>query len=404
MKLFAFANQNPEAILARCGAGETLRYGEIGKAEALLARQTGRALIFLLCRNTPGTLLTYLGAIKGPAVPLLPDAAAPAELLKPLAERYRPAWLALPEDLAAKAAALCPAAEERGRVRDCVLLRTGWEGPALDEGLKLLLTTSGSTGSPKLVRLSAKNLDANALSIAQYLEIDRDERPLASLPMHYSYGMSVIHSHVLTGAALLLTSRTVLEREFWRFAEAEGATSFAGVPYTYEMMDRLRMRELFPDSLRTLTKAGGHLREDLQRRYAGWCRDTGRRFFVMYGQTEASPRMSYLSPALSLEKCGGIGCAVPGGRLSLIDESGGEITAAGRTGELVYEGDNVCLGYAQTREDLLRGDENRGRLYTGDLAWRDAEGCYFLAGRKSRFLKLAGKRFSLDRLEQLLEE
>lgn len=397
MRIFQFAERHPERALAVTDAGETLRYGEILEAETLFRREVGNNLVFLLCRNTPGALLTYLGALKSAAIPLLLDAAMPAELLRGILDRYRPAFLVAP---AGMETGFCSC----GAVRDYALLRTEWEGPPLADKLKLLLTTSGSTGSPKLVRLSAENLDSNADAIAEYLNIDDAERPITSLPMQYSYGMSVVNSHVLKGATLLLTERTLLERDFWEFAVKERATSFAGVPYAYEMMDRLRLTELIPPSMQTLTQAGGKLSPELHRKMAQWCRDTERRFFVMYGQTEASPRMAYLPPERSLEKCGSMGIAIPGGALSLVDEDGNKITRSGETGELVYEGKNVCLGYAETREDLLRSDDNQGVLKTGDMAYRDDEGNFYIAGRKKRFIKILGKRVSLDEVETSLKK
>ena len=402
MRIFQFAEQYAERTLAVTEAGERVRYGEISEAAALFQREAGRNLVFLLCRNTPGALLAYLGALNSEAVPLLLDAAAPTELLRGLLERYRPAFCAFPAERREELLPLLPAAKERGRVRDCLLLETGWKGPALSERLKLLLTTSGSTGSPKLVRLSAENLDANAEAIAAYLEIGAGERPITSLPMHYSYGMSVIHSHVLVGAALILTERTVLERAFWALAAREAATSFAGVPYTYELFRRLKLGQFAPESMRTLTQAGGKLPPELHEALARWCRDTGRRFFVMYGQTEAAPRMGYLPPEVSLEKRGSMGVAIPGGRLWLTDDGGAEITVPGETGELIYAGANVCLGYAETREDLLLGDENGGVLRTGDMAYRDAGGYFYITGRKQRFLKPLGRRVSLDDVERRL--
>lgn len=403
MSIFQAAERHPERILAIADAGTILRYGDILNAEKLIRQSVGKNLVFLLCRNTPGALLCYLGALKSDAAPLLLDASMPAELLKDLSMCYKPSFFVIPADRQQEISQMFPSAEEVWRFRDSMLIRTGWDGPALAKELKLLLTTSGSTGSPKLVRLSAQNLEANARSIAEYLDINETERPITSLPMHYSYGMSVINSHVLRGATLLLTERTILERGFWEFAKRDEATSFAGVPYTYELFHRLRFYELAPPSLRTLTQAGGKLQPELHEKLAGWCRDTGRKFFVMYGQTEASPRMGYLPAEVSVEKRGSMGIAIPGGKLYLIDEDGGTVELYGQVGELVYEGKNVSLGYAECREDLTRGNENRGVLKTGDMAYRDAEGYYYIVGRKKRFIKLLGQRVSLDDVETRLK-
>ena len=404
MKLFQWVTQDPERTLALTERGERLCYGDIAEATTRFDGALGHDLLFALCRNSPGALLGYLGAMNSRAVPLLLDAAMDASLLRELAERYRPGFCLLPAERAEELRGMFPVGEKCFTLWDMELWRTGWTGPKLHPDLKLLLTTSGSTGSPKLVRISKTNLDSNAASIAAYLELDEGERPITSLPLFYSYGMSVVNSHVLRGAALLLTERTVLDRGFWALAQREGASSMAGVPYTYALMERLRMTELVPDALRTLTQAGGRLPETLHRSLGGWCRRTGRRFYVMYGQTEASPRMAYLPPDFTLEKCGSMGIAIPGGRLSLADENGKTIETPDTVGELIYEGPNVSMGYAQTPEDLCLGDCNRGVLHTGDMARRDTEGFYYIVGRLRRFIKLQGKRISLDELETQLRD
>jgi acyl-CoA synthetase (AMP-forming)/AMP-acid ligase II len=259
--------------------------------------------------------------------------------------------------------------------------------------LALLLTTSGSTGSPKLVRLSYANLLSNALSIAEYLSINENERPITTLPMHYSFGLSVINSHLLKGATLLLTDKSLMEKDFWSLLKKEQATSLSGVPYTYEMLKRLRFFRMDLPSLRTLTQAGGKLNIELTKEFAEYAQNADKRFFVMYGQTEATARMSYLPYEQSLSKSGSIGIAIPGGAFTLLEESG----------ELIYQGQNVSLGYAESAEDLAKGDENKGILYTGDLAKRDNDGYYYIIGRKKRFIKLFGNRINLDETESVLK-
>ena len=259
--------------------------------------------------------------------------------------------------------------------------------------LGLLLSTSGSTGDRKLVRLTYENIQSNCDSIVEYLGIIADERSITTLPMEYTYGLSVIHTHIAVGAAIILTNRTLFEKEFWEMAEKYGATSMAGVPYTYEMFERLRLTQMDLACLKTLTQAGGHLHEDLQMKYAEWAARTGRRFFVMYGQTEATARMSYIPPEKCIEKIGSIGIPVPGGRMEIAED-----------GELLYFGPNVSLGYATKREDLAMGDENGGVLRTGDMARVDEEGYFYITGRKKRFVKIQGRRISLDKVQEDLQE
>lgn len=259
--------------------------------------------------------------------------------------------------------------------------------------LALLLSTSGSTGEQKLVRLSYKNLQSNCEAIVKYLKLTAGERPITTLPMEYTYGLSVIHSHIAVGATIVLTEHTLFDREFWESFEDNKVTSMAGVPYTYEMFKRLRLQRMDMPYLKTLTQAGGHLSEELQEDFALWAKEKGIRFFVMYGQTEATARMSYIPPERCMEKIGSIGIPVPGGHMELKED-----------GEIIYYGDNVSMGYAACMKDLSKGDDNHGRLATGDVAYMDEDGYYYITGRKKRFVKIYGKRFSLDQIQEYLRE
>ena len=404
MELFALSDRKPGRLLAVTDADEHLSCGDLSAASEALARAIGgHVLVFLLCENTPGTLLGYLGCLRCGAVPLLLDAHIAPGLLKGLAETYRPAFYYAPCDLPKETRAVLPQAAPVLELHGSLLLSGSVEGPAIHPDLALLLTTSGSTGSPKLVRLSEKNLDANARSIAEYLNLGEDERPITTLPMNYTYGVSIINTHLDVGATILVTEHGIAQREFWDFFRREGATSFGGVPYTYEMLDRMRFFRMDLPSLRTMTQAGGKLQKELHRKFVEWCLEKGKQFIVMYGQCEATARMAYLPWEKSLEKVGGIGIAIPGGQFRLIAADGGEITQPGVTGELKYYGDNVTLGYAVCQADLRKGDERGGVLETGDMAQVDADGYYTIVGRKKRFLKLYGNRVNLDELEQLLK-
>jgi long-chain acyl-CoA synthetase len=358
-----------------------------------------RTVALVLVRNTLGCVAAIAALIKRGVVPILLDASAAEATVALHRDRYQPDVLVLPSALQAQ----YPANPCLLSILDYAVLTSEHEASRCSPhpDLALLLSTSGSTGSPKLVRQSRRNVLSNAHAIASYLNIGPEDRPVTSLPLHYTYGFSVLSSHLQVGATLLVTERSVMEKSFWTFFDEAGATSLAGVPYTYQMLKRLGFLRRNSSALRTLTQAGGKLSDALVREFAEFAARSGIDFYVMYGQTEATARMSYVPAARALDKAGSIGVAIPGGELFLVDSEGGEINAADVQGELGYRGPNVTMGYAEQRADLSTGDERRGSLLTGDLALRDADGYYYITGRLSRMAKLFGKRVSLDDLEQI---
>ncbi|MCD8217985.1 MAG: AMP-binding protein [Clostridiales bacterium] len=386
--------------------GVMVTYGDLQQRAAEMCKAISeRSLIFCMCRNEPGAVVGYLGALGNGLVPLLLDTALQQGQLAHFYEIYQPAYIWASEEWAEREEGHALYVKQKVyEAYGYILWKTGCESCPLYPELGLLLATSGSTGDPRIVRLSYRNLMANAESICEYLQLDQSERPVTTLPMQYTYGLSVINSHLLAGACVLLTTASLVQKEFWDFLEIQKATSFGGVPYTYEILRKIHAFQRRIPSLRTMTQAGGRLPPALQREVAIWARQQGIAFYVMYGQTEATARMAYLPPEQSLEKPGSIGMAIPGGRFCLLDENGKTITGADQIGELVYEGENVSLGYAQCREDLLLGDVRQGVLFTGDLARRDTDGYYYIEGRQKRFVKIFGIRVSLDACEEILRE
>jgi len=356
-----------------------------------LPRARSRQLGFILGGNSLGTVVAYLAALRRGDVACLVNPGVAHELKQDLVRRYEPEWV--------YESALTGPFEGYGAVRETL---SGWlrlragardDHPPLHPDLALLLSTSGSTGSPKMVRLSFRNLASNAEAIATYLGIAESERAMCPLPLHYSYGLSVLNSHLARGASVFLTDSSVVQKELWEEGRRYQPTSMPGVPLTYVTMRRFRLEEQIWPSLRTLTQAGGRLDADTARHFSELARRTGRRLFVMYGQTEAAPRISYVPPERLPEKIGSIGVPVPGGSLEIDPQAG----------ELVYRGPNVMLGYATAREELARGDDCHGTLRTGDAGSRDEDGFFHVTGRLARFIKLSGARVSLDEVETLCE-
>ncbi|RAM38976.1 AMP-binding protein [Arthrobacter globiformis] len=357
----------------------TLTYRDLVRRVDALALRLGtqRRLVALAAANDVDSLVAYLAALVGghPLI-LLPEDKPAA--LESLVAAYDP-------DVVLRSANGETVFEER---------RPGTRHE-LHPDLALLLSTSGSTGSPKLVRLSSANLQANAESIAEYLDIGPADRAATTLPVSYCYGLSVINSHLLRGAGLVLTDLSVVDPCFWELFRTGGATSFAAVPYTFELLERVGFADMDLPSLRYVTQAGGRLAPERVQSYAELGRRKGWELFVMYGQTEATARMAYLPPALAAEHPGAVGIPVPGGAFRIEPVDGLE------DGELVYTGPNVMLGYAETPEDLGAG-RTVHELRTGDLARKHPAGVYEVVGRRSRFVKIVGLRVDLGQVERIL--
>lgn len=402
--LEGFPAHSPALITAASGSVVTYAalQDTVSKVCETLTTPTRPTLALLESTNSFGAIALYLACLKA-GIPLI---LGEARNLNGLAETYTPDRLFLPHGkVASSGYRLLHAPVEDYQV---------WCQEAADDSLlpnpqlALLLSTSGSTGSAKLVRLSFQNLESNAQAIASYLGLQASERAIQSLPMHYSYGLSLINSHLVTGASVLLTEHSFMRPEFWQDFAAHECTSFAGVPYMYEVLSRLRMSPAVQPSLRYFTQAGGPLKPELMAGYLEAAQKHGKQMVVMYGQTEATARIAYVPPERLAQKLGSIGIPIPGGTLTLepVDEDlaqGPQPLNEPVLTQLCYQGPNVMLGYAEKREDLAKGDEQQGRLLTGDIAWQDAEGYFYITGRLQRFAKLFGKRISLVDVELALE-
>lgn len=375
------------AALARFGAaplfsddsGRTASYADAAELAGRFAAAE-RGLLLLDCANTVPSALALVAAVSaGHAVLLLDGALDPATRAR-LAAAYDPDG-----EITADGA--------------LTWLRTRPLG-GLHPELALLLPTSGSTGSPKMARFSQAQLAANADAIASYLGLAADDCPIGHLPVHYSFGLSILNSHMRVGARLALTRHSLMTREFWDRVRAAGATSFSGVPFHYEMLRRLRLERMDLPTLRMLTQAGGRMEPARVGEFAALAAARGWKFTVMYGQTEAGPRITWLPFDQVAAHPDSIGQPIPGARVELLDEAG----QPGDAGELVCHSPSVMMGYAHGRADLALGDVMGGRLATGDLARRDAQGLLRITGRLSRFVKLQGVRVNLDEVEKRLHQ
>jgi acyl-CoA synthetase (AMP-forming)/AMP-acid ligase II len=375
-----------------------LSRGELrARALSLAARfpSDGKRLVVLAVRNGLAGLTGLLAArAAGHAVALV-DTATPSDRLMALLDAYRP------DDVVTDAGQSLAGTANWSNV-NADGLRIATQGGDLGEvypSTAILLSTSGTTGSSKFVRLAEAAVTANADQIARALAISSNDVGAAHLPLHYSYGLSVVTSHLVAGAAVALMDDSITSPTFWKAIGAAEATQFPGVPFHYVVLARLGLKRIAPASLTCFTQAGGALDLKIQQAIHGQAAERGARFHVMYGQTEAAPRITTMPSDALPSHLGSVGPALHGGRLRILDAGGGE-APQGQIGEVAYEGPNVMLGYADGRADLAVGDITDGRILTGDLGYLDSDGFLFLTGRAKRFAKVYGLRINLDEVER----
>lgn len=398
--LFEIDKKPASSMAAIDDAGGQLTYGELvnlrGDLSSVLPE---RELVFCLCENKVGSLAGFLSLYDCKDVCLLLSAHIDKALLKVLDDTYGPSYYWMPEAMVRDYGY-----EEVYGYMGFSLCKTGKKAPAMHSNLSMLMTTSGTTGSPKLVRHKYGNIESNAKNVAKVFGWTPEERGIIDLPIQYTMGLNVINSHLYAGAAVLLIEANLMSPQYWSFIKEQKGSNFTGVPFSYEILNRLRFQRMDLPNLTTLAEGGGKLSDTLFTAFANYAAEKGKRFFATFGTTETSARLAFLPPEQATSHIGSIGHAIPEGKLILVDENGHEIIEADVEGELRYEGPNVTMGYGTCVEDLTKGDEFCGAYETGDLAKKDADGFFYIVGRKKRFLKLFGLRVSLDQSEKIISE
>lgn len=357
-------------------------YDDLDRLVSAFASRLGgeRRLAMIRVSNTLDSIVGYLGALRAGNVVLLTGENVAVDSLLATYD---------PDVIVSGSTRRAPAVD--------VIRRTSRHD--LHDDLALLLSTSGSTGSCKLVRLSHHNVASNASAIASSLSLRSDDRAITTLPLHYCFGLSVLHSHLAVGASLALTSASVVDSCFWDVVASTRPTVLAAVPHTIELLDRVGFTDRDLPHLRTLLQAGGRLDPDDVRRYGAVGRLAGWDLHVMYGQTEATARMAHLPPAFTEDRPQAVGVAIDGGALEIEPFEG----CRPGTGEIIYTGPNVMMGYAVRAVDLAGGNE-LDRLATGDVGRIAEDGLLEVVGRRSDFLKLFGLRIDLAHLRDAVRE
>jgi acyl-CoA synthetase (AMP-forming)/AMP-acid ligase II len=386
--------QGSDTFLIHPASGASLSFDQTYNFADSISESLPTGVLLLAAKDRLVFALTYIAALRSNTPVLVVDHETPIETLLSLAKVFNVSSAVIDTQDSFYSWA-------RTSLNNNVSLFVNPDVSTTDINRELaaLMPTSGSTGSPKCVRVSYNNIMASALAIGQYLKISEGRVFIASLPLHYTYGLSLLHVAMGYRIPLVLSEHSTLTTDFWADFLQHKATDFSGVPFQYEMILRSGMPTGVFEQMKCMTQAGGRLEPEKTNRFLEFAETFGFLYFTMYGQTEATPRISYVPPDFATSKLGSVGIPIPGGSLSIERNSNTE-----ESGEVVYSGPNVCLGYASSARDLGLPDEFSGVLKTGDVGYLDEDGFLFITGRANRDIKVSGKRVSLDSLERPLSE
>lgn len=410
-RLFNSIEKYKDRVFIQNEKDETITYNDaLEYSDKLKEIISERCFVLILTKNTIGGVLNYISCIKNRIVPLLIDFNTNPKLVLKLLEQYKPRYVFIPSELKENYNKYETVYEEYGYS----ILRTDYdEKEDLYEELCMCISTSGSTGDQKLVRLSYNNIIENTIQGWSFFEENlknqgipienNDFRSLVALPICYSFILLVINITILGGGIVLITEKNFFEKEFWEFFVKERSTTLYGIPYHLEILDKINFFQAKYPFFKQMVIAGGNLSEELYDKCVSFAEKNNSIFGIGYGQTEATAVISELEADKVITKRGSIGKGLSKIELFLEDD-GKIINEPNKEGELVCKGPNVALGYAKDRNDLSKSDELNGILYTGDLAYFDEDGYFYIKGRKSRFVKVYGNRVSLDNIELITKE
>ena len=398
--MFEHLEKHGETIALISEQNESYSYGQLAELSTDCVRKLKSGTVCLLiCDLSPETIIFYIGLVRKRITAVMIPESTSEDKLKELIASYSPNYIISNFKL--------NSIDQKFSVLDTYKNFPIYENPLEKSDLSLqkiaiCLSTSGSTGSPKFVKLSRTNLDSNTKSIITALNITKEQITITTMPIHYSYGLSVLNTSLEVGAQLVVTSKQVTSKDFWQLVIDHKVNTLSGVPYIYEQLMRMSTEFLSRTEIKKFTQAGGKLNKLVHEHFIRICSDLEISFYRMYGQTEATARISVLPSDEFAKYEDSIGFAIPGGKLTLIDDVGENIVMPGRIGEICYEGPNVFLGYATNRAQLVTNGTFAPRLKTGDVGYFDTEGRFYVSGRLKRIAKLLGNRINLAEVEDYL--
>ena len=359
-----------------------------------------RSLIFILADNDLETITALIGSSFANSVSMLLSPSINSTSLNQLINLYKPDYIFFNKEFKIKLELYESIFKyyNYNLIKAKVIIKK-----EINDELFLLQTTSGSTGSPKNVRLSYKNLQSNINSIIKDLNICESDVSITTLPPSYVYGLSIINTHLQVGAKIILNKSSIIEKNFWNKLVFNKVNNFGGVPYIYEILLKIGLKKDFFKLLKYTTVAGGYLSNSAKLSIIDFYDKLGISLITMYGAAEATSRMSFLPSEYSRKKNGSIGIPITNGCFFLEKENKEIIKNSHVNGELIYQGENVCMGYANSMIDLQENDINNSVLKTGDIGYFDKDNFFYVVGKKNRYVKVVGNRISLDEMEKIIQ-
>lgn len=403
MRIFQNLNKFKKSIALIDKNNNKIRYDEIIMQSKIIKNKLKeRVLVLIIAENAIGSILGYLYSIINDQVIILIDSKMNTIEIKKVIQSFKPALIICSNKKIAEI-------DKNKKFKEFIYIsenfyfyKTRLKKYSLDNNLQLLLPTSGSLGSKKYVKLSKKNLFENTHSIIKYLKITENDKTITNMPYCYSYMLSIINTHLERGGTIVVSDMSIIQNDFWKNFKKLKLTSFNGVPYIFEILNKIGLKRMFSKNLRYITQAGGKLNEELMVKIAELSFKKKIKFFSMYGQTEASPRISYLNPKFSIKKKGSIGKPIPGTKMWIQDKDK-VIKVPNTSGEIFFSGKNVMMGYAKNIFDLNKKPNSSKILNTGDTGYFDEDGFYYITGRSSRYAKIYGNRINLDEIESKMK-
>ena len=376
--------------------GKILSYNDVVNECGLILNKTEtnnkKSLVFMLAENSEEFIFAYLSFFNKKFSQMLIDPKIDSLLLSKLINNYQPDFIFYrtnkPLDLKNYS--------EIYKKRDFKIVKINSSKQfKINKNLALLLSTSGSTGSKKFAKISYANIKDNTKNIIKYLKIKPDHLTITTMPPYYTFGLSIINTHLYIGGSILINNLNIFDKNFWRLIKEKKVNSFGGVPYFYEILKKLNFDRIKLPNLKYFTQAGGKLDKNLKKYFLNYANKNKIKFLMMYGQVEATSRISYLPFKHAKKKIDSVGKAIPGGKVFL------DTNKKDKEGEILYKGKNVFMGYSENIKDL-KEDKTNMTLKTGDIGKIDKDGFIYIIGRKKREIKLYGNRVNLDEVEIIL--